>query len=77
MSGEHIRAVQTIEGTNDAEVILKAVALLDTHPEHQIVEIWDGKRMVALVPRKSASLEQPLSNSPLSIITGDAKKDGE
>jgi hypothetical protein len=50
MSGGHIRAVQIVECADDAEVMLKAAALLDAHPEHQNVEIWDGKRMVAHLP---------------------------
>jgi hypothetical protein len=50
MSRGHIRAVQIVECADDAEVMLKAAALLDAHPEHQNVEIWDGKRMVAHLP---------------------------
>jgi hypothetical protein len=47
MSGEHSRAVQTYECADDAEVILKAWTLVESHPEHQNVEIWEGKRLVA------------------------------
>jgi hypothetical protein len=47
MSGEHIQAVQNFECTDDAEVILKSSTLLDSHPEHRAVEIWEGKRLVA------------------------------
>lgn len=57
MSGEKIQTVQTFECTDDAEVILKATALLNAHPEHQSVEIWEGKRMVAHVPRREQSEE--------------------
>lgn len=50
MSGDRIQVVKIFECADDAEVILKATALLDVHPEHQNVEVWDGKRMVARVP---------------------------
>ena len=52
MTGENIHAVQHLEGTDDAEVITKAAVLLLSKPEHQSVEIWEGKRMVARVPRQ-------------------------
>jgi hypothetical protein len=42
MSGDNFQAVQTCECANDAEVILKATALLDSKPEHQAVEIWQA-----------------------------------
>ena len=51
MSGESIQAVQAYECANDAEVILKAKALLDSKPQHAAVEIWEGKRLVARLPR--------------------------
>jgi hypothetical protein len=47
MRGEHIQAVQTYECADDAEVILKAGALLESKPEHPAIEIWEGKRLVA------------------------------
>ena len=53
MTGENIYAVQHLEGADDAEVIAKAAVLLQRKPEHQSVEIWDGTRMVARVPRQS------------------------
>jgi hypothetical protein len=52
MTGENIYAVQHLEGADDAEVITKAAVLLLSKPEHQSIEIWDGKRMVARVPRQ-------------------------
>ena len=52
MTGENIYGVQKFEGTDDAEVIAKAAMLLLAKPEHQSIEIWDGKRMVARVPRQ-------------------------
>ena len=52
MTGENIHAVQHLEGADDAEVITKAAVLLLSKPEHQSVEIWEGKRMVARVPRQ-------------------------
>jgi len=55
MTGETIYGVQNLEGTDDAEVITKAAALLHSKPEHQSIEIWDGKRMVARVPRHQES----------------------
>ena len=55
MSGETIQAVQTYECADDAEVILKASALLDSKPQHAAVEIWEGKRLVARLARIPAS----------------------
>jgi hypothetical protein len=51
MTGEHIRAVQNFECDNDAEVILKAAALLQSQPQHQKLEVWQDKRLVAHIPR--------------------------
>ena len=53
MSGETIQAVQAYECMDDAEVILKAKALLDSKPEHPAVEIWEGKRLVARLARNT------------------------
>jgi len=55
MTGESIYGVQNLEGTDAAEVITKAAALLRSKPEHQSIEVWDGKRMVARVPRLEES----------------------
>ena len=51
-TGENIYAVQNLDGVDDAEVITKAAELLLSKPEHQSIEIWEGKRMVARVPRQ-------------------------
>ena len=53
MTGENIYGVQHLDGVDDAEVITKAAVLLLSKPEHQSIEIWDGKRMVARVPRQA------------------------
>jgi hypothetical protein len=52
MTGETIHAVQIFECADDAEVISRATALLNATPEHQNIEISDGERMVARVPRQ-------------------------
>ena len=52
MSGESIHGVQIFEGADDAEIMLKAAALLSDHPEHQKIEVWDGARLVARMPRQ-------------------------
>ena len=51
MSGENMQVVQTYECADDAEVILKANALLDSKPEHPTVEIWECKRLVVGLAR--------------------------
>jgi len=52
MNGDRIIDVHTHECTDDAEVILKGWALLDsTTPEHPAMEIWKGKRLVARLNR--------------------------
>jgi len=48
---EHVRRADS-EGTDDAQVIAKAAMVLLSKPEHQSIEIWDGKRMEARVPRQ-------------------------
>ena len=63
MSGETIQAVQTYECANDAEVILKARALLDSKPEHPAVEIWEGKRLVARLTRNPATESSQQDNA--------------
>jgi hypothetical protein len=51
MTGDTIHAVQIFECEDDSEVVLQATALLQAKPEHQNIEIWDGSRIVARVPR--------------------------
>ena len=55
MSGDSIPAAQTFECADDAEVILKGWGLLETKPEHQAIEIWEGKRMVARLTRNETA----------------------
>jgi len=64
MSGENMQAVQTYECADDADVILKASALLDSKPAHQSAEIWEGKRLVARLARNptAASSQQDNAN---------------
>jgi hypothetical protein len=51
MTGESIRAVEILDCADDADAISRAAALLQARPEHQNIEIWEGPRMVARVPR--------------------------
>lgn len=51
MNGDRILDVHTHECTDDAEVIQKGWALLDSMPEHPAMEIWEGKRLVARLNR--------------------------
>ena len=51
MNGDKILDVHTHECADDAEVILKGWALLNSKPEHPSVEIWEGKRLVARLNR--------------------------
>jgi hypothetical protein len=51
MNGERIQGVRIFEAPDDAEVLIRAGGLLRTHPEHQAMEIWAGKRLVALLSR--------------------------
>jgi hypothetical protein len=39
MTGDNIRAIQNLECTDDAEIVLKATALLNSKPEHQKIEV--------------------------------------
>jgi hypothetical protein len=51
MNGDRILGVHAHECTDDAEVIQKGWALLDSTPEHPALEIWEGKRLVARLNR--------------------------
>ena len=53
MSGDAIQAVQTYECADDAEVMLKASALLESKPEHPAIEIWQGTRFIARLDRNA------------------------
>jgi len=55
MNGERIQAVRIFDCADDAEAILKAAALIGASPEHQDIEIWNGGRMVARLPRREKS----------------------
>jgi hypothetical protein len=68
MSGETIQAVQTYECADDAEIILKARALLDSKPEHAAVEIWEGKRLVARLTRNPTG-EPSQQDNVIRVVT--------
>jgi hypothetical protein len=53
MSGEQIHSVQNIESADDAEAMIKAAAILESHVEHQGIEIWQGARFVVRIPREN------------------------
>ena len=72
-SGETIQAVQTYECEHDAEVILKAKALLDSKPEHAAVEIWEDKRLVARLTRNPTGEASRQDNS--NVIRVVKRKD--
>ena len=52
VSGERIQSVQILECADDAEVGVKAAALLESKPEHQGAEIWQAGRFVTRIPRR-------------------------
>jgi hypothetical protein len=56
MSAERVQAVQTFECVDDADVVERTTALLDSRPQHQGVEIWQGHRLVRNVSRRSEDL---------------------
>jgi hypothetical protein len=56
--GERIQAVQIFDCADDAEVILKASALLCSKPEYQDIEIWNDARMVARLPQPEQSHDE-------------------
>jgi hypothetical protein len=53
VSGERIRSVQVLECADDAEVGLKATALLESKPDHQGIEIWQAGRFVVRIPSRA------------------------
>lgn len=55
VSGERIQSVQSLECADDAEVLRKGAALLDSKPEHQAIEIWEHGRFVKRLPRPVTS----------------------
>jgi hypothetical protein len=65
VSGDRFQAVQNLECASDAEVILKATALLHSKPQHQAVEIWQGSRLVSRVPRR-----EPLDDAQKIVPIG-------
>jgi hypothetical protein len=48
--------VQTIECGDDAEVLIKAAAILQARVEHQGIEVWQGAHFVARIPRQPKEL---------------------
>jgi len=58
-----MQAVQIYECADDAEVILKASALLDSKPEHPAVEIWEGKRLGARLARNPTAASSQRDNA--------------
>ena len=53
LSGERIQSVQVLECEDDDEASTKGAMLLESKPEHQRVEIWQGARLVVRVPRSN------------------------
>jgi hypothetical protein len=70
MSGQSIQAVRTYECTNDAEVILKASALLDSKPEHPTAEIWQDRHLVARLARNPTG-ETPQQDNVIRVVKQD------
>lgn len=52
ISHKHIKGVRVVECGNDGEVLLRAGELLEAYPELEMVEVWQGQRLVASLPRK-------------------------
>lgn len=50
VSGQRIRSVEIFDCADDAEVRLKATAVLRSKPDHQGAEIWQAGRFVARIP---------------------------
>ena len=70
MSGETIQAVQNLECADDAEVMLKARALLDSKPQHGAIEIWQGQRLVARLARNPTS-ETSQQDNVIRVVKQD------
>lgn len=51
LNGDHIRGVQMLEATDDAEVLVRVGHLLKNHLECPNKEVWQGKRLVAHLAR--------------------------
>jgi hypothetical protein len=62
MSGDKIQAVQTLECADDAEVILRARAILDSKPQHAAIEIWEGKRLMDRLTRDQTGASSQQDN---------------
>jgi hypothetical protein len=63
MTGEQIQAVQMFECSDDSAVVVKAIAFLESKPEYQAIEIWNGPRFVTRIPRL------PRSKPRLTLVT--------
>jgi hypothetical protein len=57
ISGERLQAVQLLECEDDKDACTRGITLLESKPEHQGVEIWQGGRFVARVPKTNQSTE--------------------
>ena len=50
-NGDRIQGVRMFDASDDADVLIRAGGFLRTHPEYPEIEIWCGKRLVALLAR--------------------------
>jgi hypothetical protein len=65
LSGERIQSVQVLECNDDKEATTNGAMLLESKPEHQCVEIWQGGRLVIRVPR---SKSQQASHKVIRLV---------
>ena len=60
-SDQGTEILRFFECPDDSAVVVKAIALLDSEPAHRSIEIWDGRRFVASIPRTDKVDEDPHS----------------
>ena len=60
-SDQGTEILRFFECPDDSAVVVKAIALLDSEPAHRSIEIWDGRRFVASIPRTGKVHEDPHS----------------
>ena len=65
LSGERIQSVQVLECEDDDEASTKGAMLLESKPEHQRVEIWQGARLVVRAPRSN---DQQASHKVIRLV---------
>jgi hypothetical protein len=58
-AAKNVRSVEHLDSRDDAEVVIRAIAVLGEQTRYPLAEVWCGARIVACLPKPDACLAPP------------------